>query len=62
MQNGGGPNVGTWFWTCAGCQRGEAELKPLNDETATRDEAIEALSEAWSRAGAWGARTGMPLV
>ena len=62
MRNGGGPNVGTWFWTCTGCQPGEAELKSLNSEIATRHEAIEALSEAWSRAWAWSARTGMLLV
>ena len=62
MRNGGGPNVGSWFWTCTGCQRCEDELKPLNGETATRDEAIAALSEAWSRARAWTARMGRSVA
>lgn len=62
IRNSGGPNAGTWFWTCTGCQRGEDELKPLNGEAPTRDEAIEALAAAWSRAKAWSARTGLPLA
>ena len=60
----GGLQNGTWTWSGTGCQRGhEAEVvRPLNGEVATRDEAIEALSAAWSRAKAWSARTGLLLA
>ena len=62
-RNHGGPNAGTWEWSCYGCTRGvEAEgVRPLSGEAATRDEAIQALSDAWRRAKAWSARTGLPL-
>ncbi|SEP09373.1 hypothetical protein SAMN02799625_04648 [Methylobacterium sp. UNC300MFChir4.1] len=60
----GGPQNGTWTWSCTGCQRGhEAEgVRPLNGMADTRDEAIEALAAAWARAKAWSARTGLPLA
>ncbi|WP_345820086.1 hypothetical protein ABC766_29275 [Methylobacterium fujisawaense] len=60
----GGPQNGTWFWSCTGCQRGhEAEgVRPLNGEAPTREEAIEALAAAWGRAKAWSERTGKPLA
>lgn len=60
----GGPQDSWWTLTCTGCQRGqEAEgVRPLNGMAETRDEAIEALSAAWSRAKAWSARTELPLA
>jgi len=60
----GGPQSGRWTWSCTGCQRGhEAEsVRPLNGEVATRDEAIEQLAAAWSRAKAWSAQAGLPLA
>lgn len=60
----GGPQHGTWTWSCTGCQRGhEAEgVRPLNGMADTRDEAIEALAAAWARAKAWSGRTGLPLA
>lgn len=50
MMNLGGPSADTWFWACTGCQRFETDLKPLDGEVQTKDEAIQALSEAWARA------------
>jgi hypothetical protein len=60
----GGPQEGTWTWSCTSCQRGhEADgVRPLNGMTASRDEAIEALAAAWSQAKAWRARTGLSLA
>lgn len=60
----GGPQNGSWTWSCTGCQRGhEAEgVRPLSGMADTRDEAIEALAAAWARAKAWSARTGQALV
>ena len=52
MKNLSGPNADTWFWACTGCDRSEADQKPLDGEVQTKDEAIEALSEAWALAKA----------
>jgi hypothetical protein len=52
MKNLGGPNADTWFWECAESQAGEADPQPPNGEAQTKDEAIQALSEAWARAKA----------
>ena len=52
MKNLSGPNADTWFWAYTGRQHSEADRKPLDGEVQTKDEAIEALSEAWARAKA----------
>ena len=52
VKNLSGPNADTWFWACTGCHPSGADRKPLDGEVQTKDEAIEALSEAWAQAKA----------
>lgn len=52
MKNLGGSNADTWFWACTRCQSAEGHLTPLNGEAQTKEDAIQALSEAWDRAKA----------
>ena len=52
VMNLGGSRADTWFWACTGCPRRDADLEPLDGEAQTKEEAIQALSEAWARAKA----------
>lgn len=50
MKNLGGSNADTWFWACTACQAGKADAMVFSGEAQTKDEAIQAVSEAWVRA------------
>jgi Zn-finger protein len=60
----GGPQDGTWTWSCTGCQRGhEAEgARPLNGDISNRNKEIEASATAYARAKAWSAPSVLRLA